>query len=173
MQRPKLKPPVSIKPSDFAKDAQLDSFIIPAGDDRGHSTRLQFRCSPAYGRRIDEVVQSKKFPYKTQSDFLRHALDRHLKYLNDLEPDLGLDMARIDVINRIINRQREEIEFMNSIESLNRNVQDLVAKGAHQKARATLREILKQVDQIEDEYLRNSYRDEIQRRFGHLLHEED
>ncbi len=164
---------VSINPKDFAKHTQPDSFIIPAGDDRGHSTRLQFRCSPAYGRRIDEVVQFRKFPYKTHSDLLRHALDRHLKYLDELEPELELDMARINVINRIINRKREEIDFMNSIESLTQIVHDFVAKGADQKALETLREILEKVDQIQDEYLRNSYKDEIKKRFGYLMQEEN
>ncbi len=162
---------VSLDPNDFANHAQPDSFIIPAGDDRGHSTRLQFRCSPAYGRRIDEVVQSRKFPYKTHSDLLRHALDRHLKYLNELEPELKLDMATIDVINRIINLKREEIDFMKSIESLADTVHFFVKKGADQKARETLREILEEVDQVQDEYLRNSYKDEIKKRFGYLMRE--
>ena len=155
----------SINPNDFAKHTQPDSFIIPAGDDRGHSTRLQFRCSPAYGRRIDEVVHSRKFPYKTHSDLLRHALDRHLKYLNEEAPELELDMATIDVINRIINRKREEIDFMNSIESLTQTVYDF--------ARETLRETLEVVDQVQDEYLRDSYKDEIKKRFGYLMREED
>lgn len=163
---------VSINPSDFAKYPQPDSFIIPAGDDRGHSTRLQFRCSPAYGRRIDEVVQSRKFPYKTHSDLLRHALDIHLKYLNELEPELELDMARIDVINRIINRKREEVDFMKSIDSLAETVYFFVKKEAYQKARETLREILEDVDQVQDEYLRDSYKDEIKKRFGYLMREE-
>lgn len=164
---------VSLNPENFAKYPQPDSFIIPAGDDRGHSTRLQFRSSPAYGRRIDEIVHSRKFPYKTHSDLLRHALDRHLKYLNELEPELKLDMARIDVINRIINRKQEEIDFMNSIESLTQTVHDFVAKGADQKALETLREILEEVDQVQDEYLRNSYRDEVKKRFGYLMREEN
>ena len=164
---------VSIHPKDFAKHTQPDSFIIPAGDDRGHSTRLQFRCSPAYGRRIDEVVQFRKFPYKTHSDLLRHALDRHLKYLDEEAPELELDMATIDVINRIINRKREEIDFMNSIESLTQTVYDFVKKEAHQKARETLRETLEVVDQVQDEYLRDSYKDEIKKRFGYLMREED
>lgn len=162
----------SINPKDFAKHTQPDSFIIPAGDDRGHSTRLQFRSSPAYGRRIDEAVHSRKFPYKTHSDLLRHALDRHLKYLDEEAPELKLDMATIDVINRIINRKREEIDFMNSIESLTQTVYDFVKKEAHQKARETLRETLEGVDQIQDEYLRNSYKDEIKKRFGYLMREE-
>ncbi len=161
----------SINPKDFAKHTQPDSFIIPAGDDRGHSTRLQFRCSPAYGRRIDEVVHSRKFPYKTHSDLLRHALDRHLKYLDELEPELKLDMARIDVINRIINRKREEVDFMKSIDSLAETVYFFVKKEAYQKARETLREILEKVDQIQDEYLRSSYKDEIKKRFGYLMRE--
>ena len=163
----------SINPKDFAKHTQPDSFIIPAGDDRGHSTRLQFRSSPAYGRRIDEAVHSRKFPYKTHSDLLRHALDRHLKYLDELEPELELDMARIDVINRIINRKREEIDFIKSIKSLTETVHFLVEEGADQKVRETLREILEDVDRIQDEYLCNSYRDKVKKRFGYLMREEN
>jgi len=96
-----------------------------------------------------------------------------LKYLNELEPELELDMARIDVINRIINRKREEVDFMKSIDSLAENVYFFVKKEAYQKARETLREILEDVDRIQDEYLRNSYKDEIKKRFGYLMQEEN
>jgi len=62
---------------------------------------------------------------------------------------------------------------MNSIESLTQTVYDFVKKEAHQKARETLRETLEGVDQIQDEYLRNSYKDEIKKRFGYLMQEDN
>ena len=165
---------VSLKPSRAGSkgDYNPKDFIVPAGDDKGHNIRLQVRCIPAYSRRIDVLVSSRKFPYKTSSDLIRDAIHRHLNFLSELEPKIPVNMASLEMVNRIINADREKIEFAGSFEKLSRTVQELLGRGAKGEARRLVLEVSHQVDRMEAGYWRDWYRQEIKSRFGHLLEEE-
>lgn len=145
------------------------SFIVPATDNRGHSAPIQARCNPSYVRRIDKVLRSNKFPYLTKSDVFRHALDRHLKWLEEIEPDLELDLKSIDLVNDMIREKQEQLKFTESLDTLQETVAGYERKGAWKDAREFIRKILKKVDEMEDEYLPRWFKQEVLKRFGYLL----
>jgi hypothetical protein len=64
-----------------------EEFFIPAQDDKGHSAREMIRITPELERDISIIIEGKKFPYKTRSDLIRHAMTRHVRLLHRLEPD--------------------------------------------------------------------------------------
>ncbi len=183
---------VSLKPSDSLEDEKspdkpakllehrkksskqhsMKDFVIPASDHQGHSVKQGFRCNQAYVRRISVVINSKKFPYKTPSDLLRHALDRHLKHLSQLEPEIPVDMASIEVVNEIINAAQERIDFGKSFDKLSLTVQDLLVRAPKGEAKRLILEVLRKVDRMEPGPWKDWYQQEIKRRFGHLLEEQ-
>jgi len=179
---------VSRKPCDFLEDEEspdespklvehrkklskreYKGFVIPARDAQGHSTKVGCRCNHAYVRRTNIVISSKKFPYKTPSDLYRHALDRHLKYLSQLEPGMGVEMASIEVVNEIINAEQEGIDFGKSFNKLSQTVQDLLSRGAQDEAKRLVLEVSGKVDSMGKGYWRDWYSQEIKTRFGYLL----
>ena len=147
-------------------------FVIPASDGKGHSVKLTFRVIQAYLRRINVVISSKKFPYKTASDLLRHALHRHLDFLSQLEPEIPVDLASIEFVNEIINAERERIDFGKSFDQLSLTIQDLLARGARGEVKRLILKVSSQVERMEEGYWRDWYSQEIKNRFGHLLEEE-
>ena len=152
----------------FAGDYDADDFIIPSSDEKGHSVRLGFRAPPGYSRRIDVCIASKKFPYKTSSDLLRHALDRQLKWLAK-QGDLDLEMTRLDLVNDLIRRERELLDFADSFRRLGDTVTELERRGAGKEAKALLMNVLKQLSEMAPNSLTTWYKDEITKRFGHLI----
>jgi len=171
---PKTRKGVSLKPSEAGSkgDYNPKDFIVPASDDKGHSTRLQCRCNQAYARRIAVIISSGKFPYQTSSDLIRDAINRHLNLLSELEPKIPVDMASLEMVNKIINADREQIEFAGSFEKLSRTVLELLGRGAKGEARRLVLEVAHQVDRMEAGYWRDWYRQEIKNRFGYLLEKE-
>ena len=151
---------------------EYKGFVIPASDAQGHSTKVGFRCSHAYMRRIDVIISSKKFPYKTSSDLLRHGLHLHLEYLSKLEPGSGVDMASIEAVNTIINAENERIEFGKSFDKLSLTVQDLLVRAPKGEAKRLILEVLRKVERMEPGPWKDWYQQEIKRRFGHLLEEQ-
>ena len=159
----------SLKPSDTKKNYNLKDFVFPASDPGGVSARLQFRCSPGYARRVDIIVHSRRFPYKTPTDIYRHALDRHLKWLSELEPGLPLDLPTLEVVNKITREQRERQQFMKSFAELKPTLFDLIGAGAEGEAARIVGEVLTEVQRMEPGHWRDKFLEEVTRHFGHLL----
>jgi hypothetical protein len=65
-----------------------EEWIIPAQDEHGHSSREVVRMLPVMDREMDILIQQKKFPYKTKSDLMRHAIMIHLRRLHVVDPSL-------------------------------------------------------------------------------------
>ncbi len=163
----------SFRPSDAKKSYNPKEFIVPPGDASGHSTRLQFRCSPAYGRRLDVIIHSRRFPYNTPSDILRHALHRHLDYLSQIEPKIPLDMPSLTIVNNLFTTQQEMLRFLESSKSLSKIVYDLLGSGAQAEARRIVSSTLCELERMEKSHWRDSYIEEVKKHFGHLLEEDN
>ena len=50
------------------------------------SAVVRFRFSPVYLKRLQKAVGDPETPYKTLSDALRHAVHRHVEYLEHGRP---------------------------------------------------------------------------------------
>jgi len=162
----------SINPRDFQREKpryQSGDFIIPSNNNQGHSVRLQARCKPEYARRIDELIHSRKFPFKTLSDFLRWAVHHGLQFLDELKPEIGLEMDKLELINNIANKKREQMDFANSLEKVTGTTHDLLSRGARSEAIKTVLEVQEKLESMESGYWRDWYLKELKRRFGYLL----
>jgi len=58
----------------------IDTFIHAAADDRGIKARLSFSVPPYMERLIQIILRSGRFPYLRDSDFIRHAVYRHIHF---------------------------------------------------------------------------------------------
>ena len=93
-------------------DSQEKDFLVPASDVRGHSARLQFRVHPGHAQQIDSVVAAKHFPYRSRGDLYRHALTRHLKWLEAIGADgIPSVIQHVEVIMEIVRAE----EFRNEL----------------------------------------------------------
>ena len=158
----------SLMPSAMRKMPPKRSFIIPASDGNGHSGHVHFRCDPAYLRRMGIILaQSKKLPFKTVSDLGRWSLHYGLLFLQEIEPDMPLEMSNLEVINEVTRKQQEKVQYMDSLEKLSRTVNDLITRGALGEAEKTLREVFKHLEG--EGYWESWYRGELLKRYRHLL----
>jgi hypothetical protein len=63
---------------------ELDTFVIPGTDELGRGEHMQFRIPPYLRRQIKIILSSNRFPYLAESNFIRHAIVRHLYWLVEL-----------------------------------------------------------------------------------------
>ena len=52
-------------------------------DGNGHSTKLVFRVPPETARKVQRIAYAEGGPYQSTVQLLRHALDRHLSWLEE------------------------------------------------------------------------------------------
>ena len=96
----------------------VTEFIIPVSDSKGHSTPIALRCQSRF-------IRARKYPYKTPSDILRHALYRHIHWLHEQEPECASTLVYLDAAVEIGRRQQMHLEFTKTIEYLKSTIDQL------------------------------------------------
>jgi len=147
-------------------------FVIPANDDNGHSVPLHFRCSQAYLRRVAVATNCPKFPYKTHSDLLRHALHRHLEFLDEIESEFDGNISDLDAVNEIINAENESIAFAKTFDSLSRSAEKLSDRGEQGQAKKLVLKVLRKVEKMTPGYWKDSHIKALKSKFKHFLPDE-
>lgn len=151
-----------------------DEWRVPASDSRGHSARVQFRVQPGMIREVDEIIQSRKFPYQGQSDLLRHALYRHLRYLETFamptgEPVVNSVGRMVDAILAVVQDDEYHNDFRLTMQLLNERITDHVRDGGHNEARRLVMQIVDLVNQMPAGYWQRKYSEELQAKWGSFL----
>ena len=67
---------------------EIDNFVIPGTDDHGASEHIHMRLPPILRRQIKIIMASNRFPYLTESSFIRHAIVRHSYWLVSLRSSI-------------------------------------------------------------------------------------
>jgi hypothetical protein len=150
-----------------------DFFTIPAVDEKGHSARGQFRLSPELDREADELVASRRFPFRTKGDMYRWCVFDGMRRLLHHDQTIPNFMAQIEIINVVLRRKSKLAAFEDTIRELADTVRDLERRGARGDILEVLNEIGYQIQAcIEaDPYWGKRFQDEVDYRFGSLRRE--
>jgi hypothetical protein len=158
-ERPKPTEVVGLDPAQFR---------VPASDAKGHSLRFFFRAQPGHGKALESIIQSKKFPYRTKGDMLRHAFVRHLRWLDSIEHVPSVT-AEVDAIMEVMRDDEFASDFAAVFEKVGQRISSHVGNGAMGEARRLLLTIMTHVRRMPDGYWRDKYDSEIRERYGHIL----
>jgi len=143
-------------------------FRIGASDTKGHSARHWFRCIPMMARQVEQIIQSKKFPYRTKGDLLRHALHKHIRWLVDIEPMVTVS-GQVDAILEIMRDEEMNSDFALVFEKMGERINQHMASGSHREATRLLLTIKSCIDEMPEGFWQDRYQNKIKERFGNLL----
>lgn len=143
-------------------------FQIPAGDAKGHSVRKAFRMNPQMDMQIEMILGSKKFPYRTEGEFLRHAVFLHLRWIREQAEIPNSILPQIEAIVEMVRIQEGNAQFGDVIAKIVNTVEVLIKGGHKSKASELVDDVLVQVEKIKDSYWRDKYRREVIKLLGHV-----
>lgn len=157
--------PDDVLPSDF--------FVIPAADERGHTSRMQFRCNPELDRQGDEIVASKQFPFKTKGDLMRFGYFEACRRLSRYGHHIPDIISELEIVNVMLRRKQRHCAFEDSLQLLQVTIDELQRLNADSEIVDVLNEIGIQVHRMleVDPYWGERYRQEIERKWGPLRRE--
>jgi len=164
---------VTLENSEYEQEVvNLSEFKQPSSDTKGHSERLsQTRVHPSTARQVGEIIQSSIWPYKTTTDFIRHAIYRHIKWLDSIGPIQFHDTA-VDAVRDILREEDEHRTFLDSMEKLKSEIDFHVSNGRDEHAKKILARIQSHISLMPDEESWKAiYQKELDEKFGHLLEE--
>ena len=143
-------------------------FQVPASDQKGHSVRKSVRISPQLDMQIDLILGSRKFPYRTEGELLRHAVMKHCRWLLSMQDDIQSLMPQIETMMEMVRMEEEQRQFSEVVEKIVKEATSLAAEGHVRKARSLVDKAMTQAGKIPDRYWREKYSREITTKLGHL-----
>jgi len=143
-----------------------EDFHVPVSDSQGHSDRVQFRCMKQIKAMVNEVIQSKQFPYRTDSDLYRHAIVRHLHFLTDLGYLGSNTIFEIEAIMDVERDDELKQGFIASIEKLQDIINYHTRKGDKDSVADMVESVRKRIDQMPDGRWKRRYQEEMEKRYG-------
>jgi len=96
-------------------------FYTRATDKRGFSQDFHFRVAPDWLRIMEEVFDSKVFPYKTKSDIVRDALFHRLHWLR--QQMLSGKQDEVAVLESTANEARAYMDDLDRVEQVVQSVE--------------------------------------------------
>jgi hypothetical protein len=148
-----------------------EEFIIPASDAKGQSAQEWYRCAPGISLNLDIIVQSKRFPYRSKGDIVRHALMKHFRWLDSLEPVQSV-LRELEVIIDILRNDTFQRSIQTAIEKMGDNITQHMGEGSmgsSNEARRIIGMIQNRIDKMPDGYWKTRYLKHMKEKWGHVL----
>lgn len=122
---------------------------VPAANKYGHSATLSCKVLPEMAVEIQALVQSGRFPFRTNSDLMRHALDCTIRILNDQEPGL-INRDHTELMMEIVTQERRFAEMSGLVDEACRMMGEAVAQGRMQDAKRTYQQAFSVLSDLPD-----------------------
>ena len=143
-----------------------EEFHVPAKDNKGHSERVYCSIIPGLARRMAEYLQSRQFPYRTKGDLFRHALQRHLDWLDSIaDVPIRTVSSQVGAIADVVNEDNHFKEFESTFSMVGDQIARHVANSDIQQAKSLVVRIKHQVELMPHGFWRDRYLRELQMRF--------
>ena len=133
----------------------MDFRPVPAANKYGASSTLSCKVMNEMAAEIQALVQSGRFPFRTNSDLMRHALDSTIRTLNDSEPGI-INRDATELMMEIVTRERRYNELNSTVEEAVKLMGEAVAQGRMQDAKRIFQQTFSVIsDMPEGEMLDN------------------
>lgn len=150
------------------EDLDPNEFRITATDTKGHSVRQWFRCIPAMARQVEETVQAKKFPYRTRGDLLRHALHRHMRWLQT-QGGVASMAGQVDVILELMRDEEMNNDFVSVFGKLEHRINQHLQAGSKSEAVRLVATVLRYINSMPDGHWKEKYLARVQSQWKDLV----
>jgi hypothetical protein len=150
-----------------------DEFYCRASDKRGHSGQVYVRIPPEVLSLVEQVMESKLFPFRTYGDLMRDGLVHRVNYLRSKVENKEIDAALIRVlaIERIIREEEFDKELSDMVRRLEAIIDERLKDHKYGKLEAAkiVRSVLDNVVAMPEGYRRQRYSSIFEDKYGYLL----
>jgi hypothetical protein len=112
----------------FSPEAE-ELWDIPSKDSQGHSVCYNFKLTGGLAMDVATKIESKKYPYKTRSALLRHAVVNHLHFLDRLSNSPSkILVAEMEILDDLF-RQARNTALLQIVDSMQDDAVDKLSAG--------------------------------------------
>ena len=149
---------------------ELDTFVIPARDDKGIGVPIILHVPPYLERQIEIVVASRRFPYLKAADFIRHACVRHLAWLIGIRLSLPRHMhVTMSTVSDILRDEEFRHQVEHAFTRMDRLVGDHVNRGDKMEAIRLYVRVRSRVVESTQGLWKDRFLEQLDAKYNHLL----
>ena len=165
-KKKKGKPVPKFTAGDFEYD--INEFLCAGQDDRGNSMRLFFRCPPLMERDLEVLRDSKRFPYRTVSDIVRHAVYRHIHWLHALEREIPQHfMSGLDGVMEVTRDHEMRAGMESTFQKLDQMIDAALAVADTMEALRLMTTARNKIVKLPDTRWKKRWLEKFSRKYGH------
>lgn len=146
-------------------DRNEAEWLNPAQNTHGQSIRLQARVMPEVERFFQHVIAARLFPYKTIEDVIRHAINRHVIWLDNQEPVEGHLVHVIEGISMITREEQIRASIEETLPEAMKVIRDYAERGYLTQANSQAQRVYAQLNEMRD----GPHKDMMVQRFCEFL----
>jgi hypothetical protein len=147
----------------------LDSFVVPARDEKGQQVPVHFHMPPYMERQVQIIVRSMRFPYSRPADFIRHAVNRHIQWTVGIRQSIPKHMVpALEAILEVCRDNELRMAVENALERIEMQVQAHIQEGESAEAYRLLALVRGKLDGIQDSTRIRKFKRELDAKYGHL-----
>lgn len=145
-------------------------YLVAAADNKGHSQRLYCRVAPMVGRLIQQVYETRRYPFRTQGDLIRWCVVDNCKRLA-AGPGVDSVWRRAEVMLAQLAEEEYQLQFLDFFQKTQEVVDRYIVDGSPGEARRVVASMKGQIDAMPDTelYWKERYQKELLRRWKMLL----
>lgn len=148
----------------------IDSFVVPARDEKGAYTTLHVNVPPYLYRQLQIVVKSGRFPYLDVSDLARHALTRQLHFCVGIRQSIPQHIyTSTEAIMEVCRDNELRLRVSAAFEEIDRQITGHLDRLEIGDAIRLLNILKNRSDGVPHSPRQHHLRSGILRRFGHVL----
>lgn len=156
------------------RDRVDEDFIVPVKDSKGHSVRVGFRMQQSYEESIGHILGTKVFPYQTESDFIRHAIARHLLWTESLvvaleHKPLPSAFKQLDLMRETLVKNQLKHDFIEIFNTNAQLIRDHQREGYLEEALRVLAELQTHIAQFHKQSWKGEFELLLNTEFAALL----
>jgi hypothetical protein len=122
-----------------------------------------------HAQTIDVLAQCGKFPYRNRGDLVRHALIRHLHWLERIHKPINSVTGALDAMNALLRENEFHLEMREFFNALAKQIDDLMKHQEQPAARRLLLRTIRSIEGMPDSYWKDRYLTTLQTQHRDLL----
>lgn len=145
-----------------------DDYLIPATDSAGRSARAQCKVPPLLAREMAEIITSRRFPFRTDSDIVRWCLMFGLNHLATIEASPGFLTRAIAEMQILQDEENWSIQLQ-LVKKMDEAVRRHTDQGEWNEARTIVLSALARFKDSEEGPWRDRILRDIRTKFKHVI----
>ncbi len=122
---------------------------VPASNDRGETKAVTYSLPPDIVRLVGELVESREFPWKKQSDAFRWFTIEGLRALKNVMPHLIPELRRVEAMMEYLRSEHRRQMHVKMVDRMQETIEGYLDLGAPEEARRVVSNVAERIREWE------------------------